>query len=84
MINALQLRAGTAISFEGQDYKVIAPEYHSGQGKMGGVTHARLQSLATGTFWEQSFRSDLKLQELPVERAGRWNFCIATVSSAGS
>jgi elongation factor P len=35
---------------------------------MGGVMHARLQSLATGTFWEHSFRSDLKLQELPVER----------------
>jgi hypothetical protein len=48
MINASQLRAGMAITYEGQDYKVIAAEYHPGQGKMGGVTHARLQSLATG------------------------------------
>jgi len=68
MINASQLRAGMAITYEGQDYKVVAAEYHPGQGKMGGATHARLRNLATGTFWEHSFRSDLKLEELPVER----------------
>jgi elongation factor P len=35
---------------------------------MGGVTHARLKNLATGTLWEHSFRSELKLEELPVEK----------------
>ena len=68
MINASQLRAGMAITYEGQDYKVVAAEYHPGQGKMGGATHARLRNLTTGTFWEHSFRSDLKLEDLPVER----------------
>jgi elongation factor P len=57
-----------AILFEGQPYKVIAADYHPGQGKMGGVTHARLQNLSTGTFWEHSFRSELKLDELPLEK----------------
>jgi elongation factor P len=68
MISASQLRAGMAITYEGQSYKVVAADYHPGQGKMGGATHARLRNLATGTFWEHSFRSDLKLDDLPVER----------------
>ena len=68
MINASHLRIGTAIRYQGQDYRVVAAEYHPGQGKMGGVTHARLQNLTTGTFWEHSFRSNLKLEDMPMER----------------
>jgi Elongation factor P (EF-P) KOW-like domain len=56
MIIASQLRAGMAIAFEGQRYKVVTAEYHPGQGKMGGATHARLRNLATGTVWEHSLR----------------------------
>jgi elongation factor P len=68
MVTASQLRAGMAIRFEGQNYKVLVADYHPGQGKMGGATHARLKNLATGTLWEHSFRSDLKLEELEVEK----------------
>ena len=68
MIPASQLRAGMAIQFEGQTYKVISAEYHPGQGKMGGVTHSRLRNLDTGTFWEHSFRSELKLEDLALEK----------------
>lgn len=68
MIVASQLRPGMAIKYQGQEYKVIAADYHPGQGKMGGATHARLQNLSTHTFWEHSFRSDLKLDEMPVSR----------------
>ena len=68
MTLASQLRAGQAIRFEGETYKVVSADYHPGQGKMGGVTHARLQNLNTGTFWEHSFRSDLKLEDLPLEK----------------
>jgi elongation factor P len=68
MITASQLRAGMAFKFEGQDYRVVAAEYHPGQGKMGGVMHARLQNLVTGTLWEHSFRSELKLEDIPVEK----------------
>jgi elongation factor P len=68
MISASQLRAGLAIRYEQQPYKVLAADYHPGQGKMGGVNHVRLRNLATGTQWEHSFRAELKLEELPVER----------------
>jgi elongation factor P len=68
MIAAQNLRAGMAIRFEGQTYKVMMAEYHPGQGKMGGGTHARLRNLGTGTLWEHSFRADLKLEDLALEK----------------
>jgi elongation factor P len=68
MVAASQLRAGMALRLEGQPYRVLAADYHPGQGKMGGVTHARLKNLSTGTLWEHSFRSELKLEELGVEK----------------
>ena len=68
MIIASQLRAGMALRHEGQVYKVIAADYHPGQGKMGGVTHARLQNLETGTLKDHGFRADLKLEDLPLDR----------------
>lgn len=68
MIAASQLRAGTAIRFEGQLYKVLQAEYHPGQGKMGGVAHTRLRNLSTGTLWDHSFRADLKFEQVDLER----------------
>ena len=68
MVTAQQLRAGMAIRYEGQTYRIAACEYHPGQGKMGGSAHVRLKNLGTGTFWETSIRADLKLEEVPVER----------------
>lgn len=68
MVSASQLRSGMAIRYEGHLYKVVAADYHPGQGKMGGAAHARLQNLDTGTFWEHSFRSDLKLEEVSLGR----------------
>ena len=57
-----------AIRYEGQPYKVIAAEFHPGQGKMGGVTHSQLRNLATGTLWEHSFRAELKIEEMQLEK----------------
>jgi elongation factor P len=57
-----------AVRYEGQVYRVIASEYHPGQGKMGGVAHARMQNIATATLWEHSFRAELKLEVVPVEK----------------
>ncbi len=68
MVTAQQLRFGMAIRFEGVNYKVMGCDYHPGQGKMGGVAHVRLKNLTTGTFREQSFRAELKLDVLPVEK----------------
>ena len=68
MISASQIRAGMAIRYEKQLYKVLAADYHPGQGKMGGVNHLRLENLDTGTTWEHSLRADLKVAEASVER----------------
>ena len=68
MVTASQVRIGMAVRYEGQVYKVLAADYHPGQGKMGGVMHARLKNLSTGSLWEHSFRADLKLEELSVEK----------------
>jgi elongation factor P len=59
---------GMAIRFQNQTYKVLAADYQPGQGKMGGVMHARLKNLGTGTTWEHGFRAELKLEEVPVEK----------------
>jgi elongation factor P len=68
MVGAAQLRAGMAIRYDGQIYKILFSDYHPGQGKMGGVAHVRLGNLSTGTIWEHSFRAELKLEEVPVEK----------------
>lgn len=68
MTTSSQLRPGMAIRYQGQSYRVVSADYHPGQGKMGGTAHTRLQNLTTGTFWEHSFRSDLKLEDIAVER----------------
>lgn len=68
MINASQIRAGMAIRYQGQPYKVVAADYHPGQGRMGGANHLQLRNLETGTIWEYSIRAELRIEELPVER----------------
>jgi len=68
MVLASQLRSGMAIVFERQTYRVISAEYHPGQGKMGGVAHTHLQNLGTGTLRDYSFRSELKLQEVSLDK----------------
>lgn len=68
MALASQLRPGMAIRYEGQDYRVISCDYHPGQGKMGGVAHVRIKNLSTGTLRDHSFRAELKLDVLPVEK----------------
>jgi elongation factor P len=68
MILASQMRAGMAVRYEGQLFKVLNAEYRPGQGKMGGATHARLRNLATGTQWEHSFRADLKIEDVAVDK----------------
>lgn len=68
MVTASQLRAGMAVRVEGILYKVIGAEYRSGQGKMGGVTHAKVRNVDTGTFRELRFRADETVEEILPER----------------
>jgi elongation factor P len=56
------------IRFENQTFKVIGANYQPGQGKMGGVMHARLQNLSTGNLWEHGFRSELKLEDISLDK----------------
>jgi elongation factor P len=65
---ASQLRAGTALRLAGETYKVLAAEYHGGGGKMGGVTHARLRNLRTGTLREWRFRADEAIEAVELEK----------------
>ena len=68
MIAASQLRPGMAIRHDGHLYKVLAVDHHSGQGKMGGVTHTHMQDIETGAFKDYGFRPDLKLDDVALER----------------
>jgi elongation factor P len=68
MVQASDLRPGGAVRLEGGLYKVIAAEYRGGGGKMGGVAHAKLLNLATGTVRERRFRGDELLETVTPER----------------
>ncbi len=68
MVSASQLRPGMAIRYQNNVYKVMSCEYHAGQGKMGGVAHAWMKNIGTGTFWEHGFRAEEKLEDVPLEK----------------
>jgi elongation factor P len=65
---ASQLRAGTALRLSGDVWKVLAAEYHGGGGKMGGVTHARLRNVKSGTQREWRFRADETIETVELEK----------------
>jgi elongation factor P len=69
MVVASHLHRGIAIRFEGILWKVLSVEHHAGQGKMGGVTHAHLLNLDTGTVRDHGFRADLKLEDTKLDKA---------------
>lgn len=68
MLQASELRPGQAIRLEGSLYRVTGADYHGGSGKMGGVMHAKLRNLETGTVREQRFRSDEAVEDVAPER----------------
>jgi elongation factor P len=68
MLTGSELRAGMIIRLEGEPYRVIASTYHGGGGKMGGVSHAKLRHLLTGTLREWRFRADEALDEIELEK----------------
>jgi elongation factor P len=68
VILASQLKAGQLIRYEGELYRVLSADYHGGQGKMGGVTHARLEKVSTKHLWEHTFRADEKLEEEAAQK----------------
>jgi elongation factor P len=63
-----ELRPRMTLRLEGALYRVVAADYHGGQGKMGGVMHAKLHSLDTGKERERSFRADEPVEEVQPEK----------------
>jgi elongation factor P len=68
MLAASQLRGNMALKLAGEVWKVLSAEFHGGGGKMGGVTHAHLKNLRTGTQREWRFRADEMVETVDLER----------------
>ncbi len=68
MLAASQLRGGMALRLSGEVYRVLDARFHGGGGKMGGVTHAQLRNLRTGTQREWRFRADETVETIELER----------------
>jgi elongation factor P len=67
---------------EGSLCRVVSAEYHGGQGKMGGVMHAKLQDLRTGKERERRFRADETLDEVqPDKQSLQFLYSQATTST---
>ncbi len=68
MILGGDLKSGVVLRYEGGLFKVISSEYHAGGGKMGGVVHARLRNVESGTLKEHRFRPDERLENVELAR----------------
>jgi elongation factor P len=68
MLSGSELRAGMSIRLEGEIFRVLASLYHGGGGKMGGVSHAKLRNLRTGTLREWRFRADEAVERVELEK----------------
>lgn len=68
MILGGELKEAIVLRLEGNLFKVLSAEYHAGGGKMGGVVHARLRNVVTGTLWEHRFRPDEKIDTVELDR----------------
>jgi elongation factor P len=53
---------------DGALVRVVSAEYHGGQGKMGGVMHAKLRDLQTGKERERRFRAEEAVEEVQPDR----------------
>jgi elongation factor P len=63
-----ELRPRMTLRVDGTLVRVISAEYHGGQGKMGGVMHAKLRDLHTGKERERRFRAEETVEEVPPDR----------------
>ncbi|HLI62384.1 MAG TPA: elongation factor P [Terriglobales bacterium] len=68
MVNATDLKPGSAVRIEGQVYKVLEVDTKAGAAKMGGVVKVKLSNVVSGRLWEPHFRPQERLDDLPLER----------------
>ena len=62
------LRPRMTLKVDGALCRVLSADYHGGQGKMGGVMHAKLRDLHTGRERERRFRAEEAVEELQPDR----------------
>ncbi|HEX9188123.1 MAG TPA: hypothetical protein VGB87_13680 [Vicinamibacteria bacterium] len=65
-----ELRPRMTLRVDGALVRVVSAEYHGGQGKMGGVMHAKLRDLRTGKERERRFRAEEAVEEIAPDRLG--------------
>lgn len=63
-----ELRPRMTLRVDGALCRVVSADYHGGQGKMGGVMHAKLHDLQTGKERERRFRAEEAVEEVQPER----------------
>lgn len=63
-----ELRPRMTLRVDGTLCRVITADYHGGQGKMGGVMHAKLHDLQTGRERERRFRAEEPVEEVQPDR----------------
>jgi elongation factor P len=63
-----ELRSRMILRVDGALCRVVAADYHGGQGKMGGVMHAKLQDLHTGKERERRFRAEETVEDVQPEK----------------
>ncbi len=63
-----ELRPRMILRVDGSPCRVVSAEYHGGQGKMGGVMHAKLHDLRSGKERERRFRSEEAVEDLQPDR----------------
>ena len=63
-----ELRARMILRVDGALCRVVSADYHGGQGKMGGVMHAKLHDLRTGKERERRFRAEEMVEDVQPEK----------------
>ncbi|MGE5124947.1 MAG: elongation factor P [Betaproteobacteria bacterium] len=63
-----ELRPRMILRVEGLLCRVVSADYHGGQGKMGGVMHAKLHDLQSGKERERRFRAEEAVEEVQPDR----------------
>ncbi len=63
-----ELRPRMTLRVDGALCRVVSADYHGGQGKMGGVMHAKIRDLRTGKERERRFRAEETVEEVQPDR----------------
>jgi len=63
-----ELRSRMILRVDGALCRILSADYHGGQGKMGGVMHAKLQDLRTGKERERRFRAEETVEDVQPDK----------------